>query len=415
MSEILDPALAAQGLRKIDWAADRAPVLRRVRDRLRDDGTVKDRRIGIVLALEAKTALLARILTEAGADVRLTCSAIMTHDDVAAGLAASGVEVFACSEASAAEEHEFGASVLAGRPEVLIDDMAELIRLAHTTHHEALGDLTGASEETTSGVTLLRAMERDGALRVPCIAANDARCKYLFDNRYGSGQSVVMALLDATNLLFAGATVLVVGYGWVGRGIARTARGLGARVLVSEIAPCAALEAHHDGHTVLPVADACEQAEFIVTATGCRHALPLEAIERCRDGAVLANGGGPPDEIDVDGLARRARTVRPARAAIDEYELDGGRSVFLVGQGQCANLSAGEGHPIEIMDLTFAVQALSARHLLMHGREMAPGVHHLPTEIDDEIAREALTALGVRIDNLTPAQREFLESWETRT
>ena len=412
MTEILDRGLAVAGTRKIGWAADHAPVLGRVRDRLHDDGSLKDRRIGVVLALEPKTALLARILADAGAEVRLTCSAIMTHDDVAAGLAASGVEVFARSDATAADEERFRAAVLGGRPEVLIDDMAELIRMAHTSHRDALTDLTGASEETTSGVTLLRAMAHDGALQVPCIAANDARCKYLFDNRYGSGQSVMMALLDATNLLLAGTTVLVVGYGWVGRGIARTARGLGARVIVAEIDPFAALEAYHDGHTVAPVAEACEQAAFVITATGCRHALPVDAIERCRGGAVIANGGGPADEIDVDGLTRRARTVRPARAGIDEFEFGPGHSVFLIGRGQCANLSAGEGHPIEIMDLTFAVQALSARHLALHAPEMPAGVHRLPDEIDEEIAREALAGLGLRIDELTAAQREFLGSWE---
>jgi adenosylhomocysteinase len=412
MSEVLDPSLAAQGTRKIDWAAEHAPVLRRIRDQLRDDGSVKDRRIGVVLALEPKTALLARTLAEAGAEVRLACAAIMTHDDVAAGLAAAGVEVFARSDATEADDVRFQGEVLAGRPEVLIDDMAELIRMAHTTRREALTDLTGASEETTSGITLLRAMDRDGALEVPCIAANNARCKYLFDNRYGSGQSVMMALLDATNLLLAGATVLVVGYGWVGRGIARTARGLGAQVVVAEVDPFAALEAHHDGYAVAPVAEACEAADFVVTATGCRHALPVDAVARCRDGAVLANGGGPPDEIDLDGLAARARIVRPARASIDEYELEAGRSVFVVGQGRCVNLSAGEGHPIEIMDLTFAVQALAARHLARHASEMPAGLHELPSAIDEEIARHKLADLGLRIDALTRAQQQFLASWD---
>jgi adenosylhomocysteinase len=411
VSEILDPGLAAQGARKIDWAGDHAPVLQRVRDKLRDDGSVKDRRIGVVLALEPKTALLARILSEAGAEVRLTCSSIMTHDDVAAGLAASGVSVFARSDADAAEEARFRAEVLAGRPEVLIDDMAELIKMAHTTHREALADLAGASEETTSGVTLLRAMDRDGALQVPCIAANDARCKFLFDNRYGSGQSVVMAMLDATNLLFAGATVLVVGYGWVGRGIASTARGMGAQVVVAEVDPFAALEAHHDGFSVAPVAEACDRADFVVTATGCRGALPIDVIERCPDGAVLANGGGPPDEIDVDGLAAHARATRVARTGIDEYELPSGRSVFLIGRGQCVNLSAGEGHPIEIMDLTFAVQALAARHLALHASGMPAGLHRLPAEIDEDIARLKLAALGVRIDHLTARQQDFLNDW----
>jgi adenosylhomocysteinase len=412
MSHILDPSLAPAGARKIDWAAAHAPVMRRMRERMIADGSVRGRRIGVVLALEPKTAFLAQTLADAGAEVSLACNASMTADDVAAALATRGVEVFARSDATPDEERDAYAEVLARRPEIIIDDMAELIRMAHTTHAAALDQLTGATEETTSGVVALRAMAADGALRIPCIAANDARCKQLFDNRYGSGQSVMAALMDTTNLLIAGTVVLVVGYGWVGHGLARVARGLGARVVVAEIDPVAALEAHHDGHDVAPVAEACTVANWVITATGCRGALGLAAIESCRDGTILANAGGPADEIDVDGLRGRATQEREVRPHVVEFGLDDGRSVFLVGDGRCVNLSAGEGHPIEIMDLTFAVQGFSARHLALHAHEMTPGLHQLPGDIDDDIAREKLADLGLGIDTLTPAQHTFLADWQ---
>lgn len=411
MSEILDPTLAAAGAAKIDWAAAHAPVMAHMRDRMVADRSLQGRRIGVVLALEPKTALLAQILTDAGAEVALACPAALVTDDVAAALAARGVEVFARSDATPAQDEGFLAAVLDHRPEVVIDDMAELIRMAHTTHTGALVHLQGATEETTSGINTLRAMAADEALRIPCIAANDARCKHLFDNRYGSGQSVVMALLDTTNLMMGGTTVAVVGYGWVGKGVARVARGMGARIVVSEVDPVAALEAHHDGFDVAPVTDACATADWVITATACPGALPVSAVERCRDGAILANAGGPADEIDVTGLAERAREIRAVRDHVVEHVLDDDRSVFLVGDGRCVNLSAGEGHPIEIMDLTFAVQGLATRHLALHAHEMAPGVHPLPAEIDAEIARAKLAALGVGIDDLTPEQAAALADW----
>ena len=298
------------------------------------------------------------------------------------------------------------------RPEIVVDDMAELIRLAHTSEKAALDHLTGATEQTTSGVVALRAMDAAAALRVPCIAANDAKCKHLFDNRYGSGQSVLGALMDTTNLLVAGTVFLVVGYGFVGRGVAGAARGLGARVVVAEVDPVAALEAYHDGFDVATVAQGCERADWIVTATGCRHALPFDAIARCRDGAVLANAGGPPDEIDVDALVAAGGPGDEVRPKVFEHTAGEGRRVFLVGGGRCVNLAVGEGHPIEIMDLTFAVQGLATRHLALHAPEMAPGLHALPPAIDDEIAREKLADLGLHVDTLTPAQQEFLTAWD---
>lgn len=409
---IADASLAPEGERKIAWVSEWMPVLNRVRDQLREEGSVSGRRIAVILPVEPKTAYLAAILAEAGAEVTVAFQGVMVHDDVAAGLAARGVDVFAKRGSTHEQELEFFHEVLARRPEVVIDDRADVIRLAHTTHPEVLETLRGASEETTSGVIALRAMEADGTLKVPCIAANDARCKYLFDNRYGSGQSVVTAVLDATNLLMAGKHVVSVGYGWVGKGIAKRARGLGAQVTVCEVDPFAALEALHDGFDIAPLVEACETAEIVLTSTGVRDALGMEAIEALPDGAILANASGIDDEFSMPKLRERALETRQAREHVEEFVLDEGRSVFVVGQGVVVNLSAGEGHPAEIMDLTFSVQALSARYLMLHGHELEPKVHTLPAEIDETIARAKIEELGFRIDTLTPAQEAFLHAWE---
>jgi adenosylhomocysteinase len=410
---IADASLADAGERKIAWAARWMPVTRRARDELHADGSIRGRRIAVILPLEPKTAFLAAALVEAGAEVALAFQGSMVHDDVAAGLAARGVRVFARRGSTREEELAFFGHVLAGRPEVVIDDRADVVRLAHTTHREALADLLGACEQTTSGVTALRAMEADGTLAIPVLAANDARCKHLFDNRYGSGQSTVAAVLDATNLLLAGKTFVVVGYGWVGKGIARRARGLNARVVVCEVDPLAALEAYHDGFEVMPVAEACAVADLVMTASGCRDAVPPAAIERLPDGAILANAGGIDDEFDVAALRERALEVREARPPhVREYVLESGRSVFVVGDGVVVNLSAGEGHGAEMIDLSFGVQALCARHVLLHAGELTPGVHLPPREIDEQVARWKLDALGVRIDGLTPEQEAFLRGWE---
>lgn len=409
---IKDPSLGPAGGKRIDWAASWAPVMNRIRDRLIEEGSVRGRRIGIILPVEPKTAYLSVILAQAGAQVTLSFVGSMVLDDVAAGAAERGVEVFARSDSTPEQEREQYTEVLARRPEVVIDDRAELIRMAHTTHKEALDHLLGASEETTTGVVALRAMEAEGILKVPCMAANDARCKYLFDNRYGTGQSCVQAVLDSTNLVMAGKTLVVVGYGWVGKGVARRARGMGARVIVAEVEPFAALEAYHDGYAIAPLLEACEQADIVMTCTGVREAMPQEGIDRLRNGAILANTGAVDDEFDMAKLRARALDEREVRPNVVEYELDEGRSVYVVGDGMVVNLTAGEGHPIEIMDLTFSVQALSARHLLLNADKMEPKVHILLPEIDEEIARNKLDALGLRIDQLTSAQQEFLRSWE---
>jgi adenosylhomocysteinase len=409
---IRDASLADDGERKIRWVAEWMPVLNLVRDRLRDDGTVAGRRMAVILPVEPKTAYLAAVLAEAGADVSVAFQGVMVHDDVAAGLSARGVEVFAQAGSSREDELRFFEEVLARRPEVVIDDRADVIRLAHTTHPEVLETLIGASEETTSGVVQLRAMEADGTLKVPCIAANDARCKYLFDNRYGTGQSSVNAVLDRTNRLAADKDVVVVGYGWVGKGVAARLRGLAARVTVCEVEPFAALEAYHDGFDVAPLVAACRAADLVISGTGVRATIGRDALEALPDGALLANAGAVDDEIDVMWLRDNASETRPAREHVEEFVMPDGRSLFVVGGGVVVNLSAAEGHPAEIMDLTFSVQALSGAYLMQHGRDLEPKVHTLPSEIDEQIARMKLDALGVTIDSLTPAQEAFLHAWE---
>lgn len=399
MSEIADAGLAPEGARRIAWAETRAPVMRAMRSHLAHDGVLRDRRVSVDLPLTPDTALLVQILAEAGGDVAVTSPPSMVQDDVAAALAASGVDVFAVRDESPDDERRHLELLVERRPHVIIDDRADLVRLVHDDqHHHALDDLMGATEQTTSGVEILRRMDASQELRVPVIAGNDACCKHLFDNRYGSGQSVVTTVLDRTNRLMAGARVVVVGYGWVGKGVARVAAGLGGRVTVTEVDPLAALEAHHDGFDVAPVAQACAAADFVITCSGARHAVGDDAVDRCSDGAVLANAAGIDDEFDVRALARRARSVREARPCVTEYVLADSRSIFVVGGGHCVNLSAAEGHPVEVMDLTFAVQGLAASHLLAHGATMTPGLHELPPEIDDWIAREKLIALGIAID-----------------
>jgi adenosylhomocysteinase len=301
--------------------------------------------------------------------------------------------------------------VLDGKEAVLIDDRAGLVRLVHTTRRNLLPGVRGASEETTSGVAKLRAMEGEGVLGLPVIAANDARCKYLFDNRYGTGQSTLTAIMQNTNLMVGGKRVVVLGYGWCGKGIARYAAGLGARVTVCEVDAIRGLEAYADGFDVLPALEAAELGEIFITATGSRGVLGAPHFERMRNGAILANAGGVDVEIDTAGLTAVASNVREVRRNVQEFALGDGRRLYLVGRGLVVNLAAGDGHPVEIMDLTFAIQALCAHHLTNNYKGMAPVVHLLPREIDDEVARTKLDAVGMGVDALTPEQEEFLLSW----
>jgi adenosylhomocysteinase len=334
---------------------------------------------------------------------------------VAAALAERGVTVYASSAnppEEADRELERALDQAAGdREAVLIDDRAGLVRLAHTTRRNLLGNIRGASEETTSGVAKFGAMENEGILEFPVIAANDARCKYLFDNRYGTGQSTITAIMQNTNLMVGGKRVVVLGYGWCGKGIARYAAGLGARVTVCEVDPVRGLEAYADGFDVLPALDAAEVGEVFITATGSTDVLAAEHFERMPDGAILANAGGVDVEIDVKGLRGTSSDLREVRRNVEEFTTPDGRKLHLIGRGMVVNLTAGDGHPVEIMDLTFAIQALCAHHLAKEHASMDNRVHLLPSELDDEVARIKLDAVGMGVDSLTPEQESFLASW----
>ncbi len=415
-SVVKDPALAPDGHRKIDWAAEHSPVLNSVRDEFLKDGTFDGLGVGVALPIEAKTAYLTVVLAEVGADVAVASPGpYFVQDDVAAALAERGVTVFASSDNDPGDADRELERVIDGATDnkeaVFIDDRAGLVRLAHTTRRDLLGRIRGASEETTSGVAKFRAMEREGILEFPVIAANDARCKYLFDNRYGTGQSTLTAIMQNTNLMVGGKRLVVLGYGWCGKGIARYAAGLGARVSVCEIDPVRGLEAYADGFDVLPAIEAAEVGEIFVTATGSTDVLTAQHFERMRDGAILANAGGVDVEIDVDGLWSAATGTRGVRRNVEEFTMRDGRRLYLVGRGMVVNLTAGDGHPVEIMDLTFAIQALCAHRLANEHASMENRVHLLPREIDDVVARTKLDAVGMGVDALTPEQEEFLAGW----
>jgi adenosylhomocysteinase len=416
-SVVKDPSLAPDGHKKIDWAANHSPVLNRVRDEYLKDGTFEGLGVGVALPIEAKTAYLTVVLAEAGAEVAVASPGpFFVQDDVAAALAERGVVVYASSEGPPEEADRELERVLDraldGHEAVLIDDRAGLVRLAHTTRRNLLSGIRGASEETTSGVAKFRAMELEGVLEFPVIAANDARSKYLFDNRYGTGQSTITAIMHNTNLMVGGKRVVVLGYGWCGKGIARYAAGLGARVTVCEVDPVRGLEAYAEGFDVLPALEAAQIGEVFITATGSREVLTRSHFERMRDGAILANAGGVDVEIDVEGLEAIASEMREVRRNVEEFTFGDDRKLHLVGRGMVVNLSAGDGHPVEIMDLTFAIQALCAHHLANNHPSMENRVHLLPKEIDDEVARIKLDAVGMGVDSLTAEQERFLASWQ---
>ena len=405
-SRIADPSLAPAGEQRIRWVERHSPVLNRLaRERLAD-GALRGRRVAVVVHLEAKTAYLALLLAEAGAEVVVSGSNPgSTQDAICAALVARGLEVHARHGAS---RDEFDADLLAvadTAPEIVVDDGCELTARIVEHRPDLLGGLRGVTEETTTGVARLRAMEAAGRLTFPAIAANDARCKHLFDNRYGTGQSTLAAIDRLTNLTFAGREFCIVGYGWVGKGLARYANGEGGRVTVVEVDPVAALEAHMDGHRVARLEDALPDADVLITATGAIDAVPREALPLLKDGAVLANGGHHEREIAIDALGP-GDEVRPGVA---EHVLDDGRRVYVLAEGRQTNVAGGDGHPVEIMDLSFSVQALAA-HLLAQGG-LEPGLQPFPAALDAEIARTKLATLGIELGEPTQAQRDFGERW----
>jgi adenosylhomocysteinase len=412
VSTIRDLSLAPEGERKIAWVAQHAHTMNAFARKRLGDGALKGRRIAIAVHLEAKTAYLAWLFHEAGAEVAVTGSnPFSTQDDVAAALVARGLTVHALHAASPETFDEHLLSTLDFAPDLIVDDGAELVTRLHQHRRDLLPGVRGASEETTSGVIRLKAMEADGALEIPVIAANDARCKHLFDNIYGTGQSTLTAILSATNLLLAGKTVVVSGYGQVGRGLALYCRGFGARVLVVEVDAVKALDAASNGFDVQTMVEAAPQGDVFLTGTGSIGVLRQEHFELMKDGALLANAGNYAHEIDVAALSRLAVEERDVRRHVTEYVLTDGRRIHVLVQGALVNIAASDGHPVEIMDLSFSVQALSVHFLARHAGELPPGVHRLPADIDEEIARVRLELLGMRLEEPTTEQREYARSW----
>jgi len=405
-SRIADPSLAAAGEQRIQWVARHSPVLNRLARTRLADGALRDRRVAVVVHLEAKTAYLALLLVEAGAHVVAAGSNPgSTQDSICAALVARGVEVHASHDAT---REQFDSDLLAvadTEPELVVDDGAELTARILEHRPELAARLAGVTEETTTGVGRLRAMAAAGRLAFPAIAANDARCKHLFDNRYGTGQSTLAAIDRLTNLNFAGREFCIVGYGWVGKGLARYARGQGGRVTVVEIEPIAALEAHMDGHRVARLEDALPDADVVIAATGAIDAVPADAIPLLKDGVLLANGGHHKRELAIDALGPGTES----RPGVEEHAIPGGGSAYVLVGGRQTNVAGGDGHPVEIMDLSFSVQALSV-HLLAGGG-LGPGLHRFPAELDAEIARTKLATLGIELGEPTQKQRDFTERW----
>ena len=409
--------LGERGARRIEWARDHMPVLEAIREELKRKKTLRGLRVGMALHVEAKTGVLALSLREAGATVRLaSCNPLSTDDTVAVALAeVHGLEVYAKKWQTTQEYYESLDKVLDLRPQLVIDDGADLVFLLHTKRKELLDGVRGGNEETTTGVVRLRAMERDGALRFPVIDVNNAQMKHLFDNRYGTGQSTFDGLMNATNLLIAGKTFVVAGYGWTGRGIALRARGMGARVVVTEVDPVKAIEASMDGFEVLPMRKAVREADFIVSATGCKDIVTAVHFPAMKDGVVLANAGHFDNEISKADLERTAKSKRRVREFVEEYILPGSKRAYLIAEGRLVNIAAGQGHPVEIMDMSFAIQAVSAGYLADHAARLKPRVYPVPAELDRKVANLKIRSMGIRIDRLTRAQRAYIESWQEGT
>jgi adenosylhomocysteinase len=415
--DIKDPALAADGRLRIEWAEQSMPVLRQVRERFAREQPLKGIRLGACLHVTTETAVLMLTLKAGGAQVALCASnPLSTQDEAAAALVAEfDVPVFAVKGEDHARYYRHLDSVLGTRPQVTMDDGADLITQLHRERRDLLPDLIGGTEETTTGVIRLRAMEKEGVLAFPVIAVNDADTKHLFDNRYGTGQSTVDGILRATNILLAGRTVVVAGYGMCGRGVAARAKGMGAHVVITEVEPLRALEAVMDGYPVMPMARAAELGDVFVTVTGNTAVIAGEHFARMKDGAILANAGHFNVEIDLQALERMARGRRRVRPFVEEFLLDGGRRLYVLGEGRLINLAAAEGHPAAVMDMSFANQALSAEFMVKRGRALGRRVYRVPPEIDREIARLKLASLGVAIDALTPEQESYLASWQHGT
>jgi adenosylhomocysteinase len=415
--DVKDIGLAEEGVRRIEWADKGMPVLAAIRERFEREQPLSGYRIAACLHVTTETANLARTLKAGGADLVLCASnPLSTQDDVAAALVDRyDVSVFAIKGEDNETYYAHIEAAVDHKPHLTMDDGADVIGVLHAHRREQLGDVIAGTEETTTGVIRLRALERDGALGFPIIAVNEANTKHLFDNRYGTGQSTIDGIVRATNVLLAGRRFVVAGYGWVGRGVALRARGMGAHVIVTEVEPLHALEAVMDGYEVLPMEEAAAVGDIFCTATGDKSVIRREHMERMKDGAILANTGHFNVEIDIPALRSLAVETREAREFVEEFVLPDGRRIYLLADGRLVNLSAAEGHPAQVMDMSFANQALSVEWAVANAATLERKVYPVPDEIDREIARLKLETLGVRIDRLTEEQERYLASWDQGT
>ncbi|WP_217557896.1 adenosylhomocysteinase [Paenibacillus sp. GbtcB18] len=412
-SIVADQSLAPEGHLKIDWVKAHMPVLNRIREQFEKEQPFRGLKVAISLHLEAKTAYLAKVVQAGGAEVTITGSnPLSTQDDVCAALAEDGITVFAKYNPDPKEYKELMIKTLETKPDLIIDDGGDLVTILHSERRDLLAGVRGGAEETTTGILRLKALDKEGRLEFPMVAVNDAFCKYLFDNRYGTGQSVFDGINRTTNLVVAGKTVVVVGYGWCGKGVAMRAKGLGAQVVVTEIDAIKAVEAYMDGFTVLPMSEAAKIGDYFVTVTGNRDVIRGEHFEVMKDGAILSNAGHFDVEVNKPELAAQSSSVRTVRRNIEEYQLKDGRKIYLLAEGRLVNLAAGDGHPAEIMDMTFALQALSLKYVNDRYEDIGKTVVNVPYELDEQVARYKLESLGISIDRLSDEQKAYLQSWQ---
>ena len=412
-SEIRNAALWPDGDLKIEWVRHHMPLLNGLEDEFKDEQPFKGLKIALSVHLEAKTAYLCEVLAAGGAEMYVTGSnPLSTQDDVAAALVHAGLNVFAWYGATPEEYERHCRKVIEAGPNVIIDDGGDLVSILHNDFPELIPNVIGGCEETTTGILRLQRLDREKKLGIPMVLVNNAECKHFFDNRYGTGQSVWDGINRTTNLIVAGKTVVVAGYGWCGKGVAMRAKGLGAKVIVTEVNPVKAMEAVMDGFSVMKMRQAAPLGDFFVTVTGCDGVITREDFLAMKDGAICCNAGHFDCEVDVAGLAKMAVDARPARRNITAYTLQDGRKIYILAEGRLVNLAAGDGHPAEIMDMSFAIQALSARYLVQHQgvlpRASGQLLRPVPREIDEAVARRLLSIQGIHIDTLTPAQREYL-------
>ncbi|MAG34728.1 MAG: adenosylhomocysteinase [Dehalococcoidia bacterium] len=415
-SDIKDSSLAEQGSTRIEWAAVEMPVLRLIHERFAREQPLRGVRLGACLHVTTETANLMRALKAGGAEITICASnPLSTQDDVAAALVAEGMSVFAIKGEDDQTYYRHIQSVLDARPQVTMDDGADLVGVLHKERFDLIEEVIGGTEETTTGVVRLRSMEAGGALQYPIVAVNEADTKHLFDNRYGTGQSTLDGITRATNVLLAGKNIVVCGYGWCGRGVASRARGMGASVIVTEVDPTRAIEALLEGYRVMTMADAARIGDVFITVTGNRSVIDEDAFAAMKDGAIMANSGHFNVEINIPALEKMAVSTREVRPYVQEYKVADGRRLHLLGEGRLINLAAAEGHPAAVMDMSFADQALSAEYMVAHAASLEKRVYTVPEEIDREVARLKLQAMGVEIDVLTLEQEHYMASWEEGT